>query len=371
MGFESILSKYEDGPADIFPDASERDVARAASKDCPDERDFAALLSPAAKTMLEPLAQKAHSLTLRHFGRTVLIYAPLYLADYCDNRCRYCCFNGERGGERKKLSQDEIKRETAALASLGIGHVIVLTGDNRLHTPPRYLEDALKIITPHFASVAIEVPSMDTDDYKRMIAAGADGFTMFQETYDRKIYADVHPSGPKRNFLYRLDAPERAATAGMRLINIGALLGLAPWRREVFLTGLHALYLQDKFPSCDITVSLPRLRLSHTGFESYAQPMQDADMVQSIIALRLFLPHVGINISTRETAWFRDNILPLGITKMSAASSTSVGGYAVHKTTGNGQFEVGDERSLPEIKTMLAAKGYYPVLKDWIGAQNP
>jgi 2-iminoacetate synthase len=209
---------------------------------------------------------------------------------------------------------------------------------------------------------------MDVCDYGRMIAAGADGFTMFQETYNRETYASVHPVGPKRNFLYRLNAPERAAAAGMRLINIGALLGLGQWRSEVFLTGLHAKYLQDRFPSCEITISLPRLRLSNTGFDS-AQPMPDAAMVQSIIALRLFLPHAGINISTRETAEFRDNILPLGVTKMSAGSKTTVGGYSLRRDSASGQFEIGDSRTLAEIKTMLRAKGYYPLMKDWVGIQ--
>eukprot|EP00831_Metopus_contortus_P017264 TRINITY_DN17274_c0_g1_i1.p1 TRINITY_DN17274_c0_g1~~TRINITY_DN17274_c0_g1_i1.p1 ORF type:complete len:242 (-),score=48.40 TRINITY_DN17274_c0_g1_i1:851-1576(-) len=226
-----------------------------------------------------------------------------------------------------------------------------------------YVENCCRILGKHFPSVSSEVCAWTEEEYARLVRAGVDGLTMFQETYDEELYAVLHPKGPKRDFRFRLDAPERGCRAGMRVVNIGALLGLGDWRRDALLTGLHAAYLMHKYPETDIAVSLPRMR-PHVGEWQPASIVSDRDMVQFLLALRIFLPRLGITISTRESAQFRENILPLGVTKMSAGVSTAVGGHS-HGTEDTAQFEISDARTVDEMCADLRSKGYQPVFKDW------
>jgi 2-iminoacetate synthase len=325
-----------------------------------------ALMSPAASSLLEEMAQKASRLTVQHFGRTVSLFTPLYLANFCTNHCVYCGFNCTNSIHRSKLTLDEVDVEGAAIAATGLKNLLILTGDAPAKTGVDYLEACTRVLTKHFPSVSIEVFALTEEEYARLVGAGVDGMTMFQETYDEKLYAVLHPKGPKRDFRFRLDAPERACEAGMRVVNIGALLGLAEWRRDALLTGLHAAYLMHAYPETEIAVSLPRMR-PHVGDWEPASIVSDRDMVQFLMALRLFLPRVGITISTRENAEFRENILPLGVTRMSAGVSTAVGGHSGGDgdEENTGQFDISDGRSVDEVCAALRGKGYQPVFKDW------
>ena len=329
--------------------------------------DFLALLSPAAEAHLEPMAQKARALTLRYFGRTIQLYAPIYVSDYCENSCLYCSFSSRNRRKRKKLSLEEIDREAAFIAGTGLQHILLLTGESKKESPVGYLRDCVQVLRRHFSSVAIEVYPLSEEDYAGLVAEGVDGLTLYQETYDESLYRVLHPAGPKRNFRYRLEAPERGAAARMRQVNIGALLGLADWRREILMVGLHARYLQDRFPEVEIGASVPRLRPFAGAFQGSCE-VGDRNIVQAILALRLFLPRLGIALSTREDSCFRDSLIPLGITRMSAGSCTSVGGYTVPDEAEDAfaQFEIADSRSIPEMMARLREKGYDPVLKDWI-----
>lgn len=327
-----------------------------------DEKGFAALLSPAAAPCLEAMARRAHELTLRHFGRTISLFTPLYVSNHCANHCRYCGFAAPNAIPRTRLTLDEVRAEGRAIADMGLKHLLLLTGEAPGKAGVDYLEACVHILRPMFPSISIEVFPMETADYARLTRAGVDGLTVFQETYDPKLYAELHPAGPKRDYAFRLDTPQRGAEAGMRVVNIGALLGLSDWRREIFITGLHAAWLQRRYPGVDVAVSLPRMR-PHAGAFQPACVVSDRELVQAMTALRIFLPRLSITISTREAPDFRDNILPLGVTRMSAGVSTAVGGHA--KPGQSGQFEISDPRSVAEMTAMLRSRGYQPVFKDW------
>ena len=343
------------------------DVEQALAKEDVSLRDFLALLAPVAEPYLERMAEKAQEITLRHFGRTIQLYAPLYVSDYCDNQCLYCSFAAQNKGLRRKLSPGEVEREAVFVAAAGLRQILLLTGESKKESPVGYLRDCVGVLRKYFSSIALEVYPLTAEDYKSLVAEGADGLTIYQETYDEDVYQSVHPAGPKRNFRFRLEAPERGAQAGMRQINIGALLGLSDWRREVFCLGRHAQYLQDRFPAVEIGASVPRLR-PHSGAFRGACMVSDENLVQIILALRLFMPRLGISLSTRENPRFRDHLIALGVTRMSAASATSVGGYATSlcRDKGLSQFEIADHRSVPEIIARIRQKGYEPVFNDWI-----
>jgi 2-iminoacetate synthase len=325
--------------------------------------DFLALLSHQAAGCLEDMARAAHHISVQNFGRTILLYTPLYLANYCVNYCVYCGFNASNKIERRKLTLEEVEKEAQAIAKTGLKHLLILTGESRTHTPVSYIKDCVLVLKKYFPSIAIEIYPLSSEEYGVLVAAGVDGLTIYQEVYNEETYSRLHPRGPKRDYRFRLEAPERAGQAGVRTINIGVLLGLDDWRREVFLTGLHAHYLQRKFPEIEVSVSCPRMRPHGGGYEP-EYPPSDRDLVQIILALRLFLPRVGITISTRESQHLRDNLMPLGVTRMSAGSSTTVGGHTDNKE-GTGQFEINDERSVPEMREAIAARGYKPIFKDW------
>jgi len=327
--------------------------------------DYFVLLSEKAEPYLEDMAQKARRLTIQNFGKVILLYTPLYLANYCVNQCSYCGFNVKNKIERTKLTLEEVEREAKLISSTEMRHILILTGESRIHTPVSYIRDCVRVLRKYFTSISIEVYPMETEEYAELIKEGVDGLTIYQEVYDEEVYDRVHIAGPKKNFRYRLEAPERACDAGMRFVNIGALLGLGDdWRFEAFFTGLHAYYLQNKYPDSEIGVGLPRLR-PHIGAPFKPKPLvSDKNLVQILVATRLFLPRAGISITTRESEWLRNNLLPLGVTRMSAGSVTAVGGRAVEEKT-PGQFEIADERSVREVHEYLLKRGYQPVYKDW------
>lgn len=350
--------------------ATETDVQRVLEQAAGGSRlmpkEFMVLLSPAATPYLETLAQLAREVTRRQFGRTIQLFTPLYLANFCTNKCVYCGFNTSNHIHRSMLSLEEIEKEGKLIAATGLRQILLLTGDAPQKTGPDYIAEASRRLRPFFPGIGIEVYSMSEGDYRMLLEAGVDSFTMFQETYNRELYARLHPAGPKRNFLYRLEAPDRAAQAGMRTVNIGALLGLDVWRRDAFYTGLHADWLQKHYPGVDIAVSTPRMR-PHEGSFIDIHPADERDLVQYIQALRLFLPSAGITLSTRERPFFRDRLISLGITKISAGVSTSVGGHTGQQNAAaeTAQFEIADTRTVDEMVDAIQKQGYQPIFKSW------
>jgi 2-iminoacetate synthase len=342
------------------------DVERALAASHISLDDFQALLSPAAGAYLEPMAQRAHRLTVQRFGKTILMYAPLYLSNECSNGCRYCGFNAHNKVPRRTLTPEEIETEARVLSDRGFRHLLLVTGEAPKLADNRYLCAAVERLRPFFSSMSIEVYPMDRAGYAQTVASGVDGLTIYQETYDQSLYAKMHPFGRKRDYAFRLAAPEAAAQAGMRRIGIGALLGLGKFRVEGFFTGLHALYLARHYWRTHLTVSFPRMRPADGGFQPL-NPVPDRDFVQMICALRLLLPDAGLVMSTRESAQLRDHLLPLGITQMSAGSCTSPGGYAEADQSGR-QFVIDDDRSHTEVAAMIRRQGYEPVWKDWDSA---
>ena len=326
--------------------------------------DFLILLSPAAGQYLEDLAQKAHALTLRFFGRAVSIFTPLYISDVCTNQCRYCGFNARNKQARRHLNVDEACAEAFVIADRGFQHILLLTGDAPKLSSPEYIANVVRRIKPRFASVGIEVYSLTEEEYRLLVEAGVDSMTMFQETYNPELYAWLHPAGPKRDYAFRLSAPARAARAGMRSLGVGALLGLDSFVQDAFATGLHAWWLQRHFPGVEVGISIPRI-CPHEGDFEVRHGASDRQLVQYVTALRCFLPRSGITCSSRESAYMRDHLLPLGVTRVSAGVSTAVGGRATEDLHNPGQFEITDSRSLEQMMADLAANGYQPVLKDW------
>lgn len=338
-------------------------VARALDADRRSSVDFWTLLSPGAVPHIEEMAQRAHSSTVRNFGKTIVLYTPIYLSNFCVNECLYCGFAARNRIRRSRMSLEEVDREARLVRATGLRHVLVLTGDSRAMSPVEYVARCAVVLCASFTSISVEIYALDSDEYACLVGAGVDGLTLYQETYDRDLYARVHPAGPKRDYRYRLDAPERACEAGVRFVNLGVLLGLGDWRDDVFLLGLHAAYLQRRFPDVELSVSLPRLR-PHEGRYDGARPVSDLDFVQALVALRLFLPRVGITISTRERAGFRDHLLPLGVTRMSAGSSTAVRGR-IDPSAEPPQFDISDHRDVPSIKQAIESRGYKAIFKDW------
>jgi 2-iminoacetate synthase len=325
--------------------------------------DFMALLSPAAEGYIEAMAQKAHRTTQQRFGRTILLYAPIYLSNECSNGCVYCGFNATNKVPRKTLTVEEIEREAQVLHDLGYRHILLVTGEFPAKVDNEFIAAAARRIRHLFSSISIEVYPMEEDGYRQMIDAGIDGLTIYQETYDRELYAELHPFGKKRNYDFRLLTPERGGAAGLRRIGIGFLQGLGNFRSEAFFTGLHALYLSKHFWRSLLSISFPRMRPAEGAF-SPPNPVSDTSLVQLICAMRLLLPDAGLVLSTRESAQLRDNLLPLGITQMSAGSCTSPGGYT-QKDHSTEQFAIDDDRSPAQICNLLRQRGYDPVWKDW------
>jgi len=346
--------------------ARPEDVDAALAREERDFRDLAALLSPHARARLETMAREAQRLTRWHFGRTVALYAPLYLSNVCGADCLYCGF-ATRSGQRQKrvtLDSDAIHRECEDLARRGFATVLLLTGEAPRATPIDYVAQAVAIARTYFSSVSVEMYAMETHEYAHLCELGLEGVTLYMETYDRGTYATVHPSGLKRDYARRLGALSCAGAAGVRKLNLGVLLGLSDWRVEGFRMAQHARWLQTHYWQSAVAVSFPRLRHVPERF-TVPQPVGDADLVQLLLALRLFLPEAAFVMSTRESAAFRDSLIPLGITLMSAGSSTRPGGYATFGEETLGQFEIEDRRPPREVAAAIAAAGYDPVWKDF------
>ena len=318
------------------------------------------------RVLLEEMAVAAQELTRRYFGRAMGLYAPLYISNYCQNECVYCGFHASQADiPRKRLTLEEIDRECRALSATGIRSCLILTGESRHYSPPRYIRDAVIIAGRYFPHVALEVYPLELEEYRELYRAGVDGVTLYQETYDRKRYGELHLAGPKKDFDYRYETPERIARAGIRHVSMGALLGLSDWRADTKALFRHVRTLEGRYPGVEFALSFPRLRRVADDARHYFD-IPDRVMVKVICAARLLFPRVGINLSTRENPEFRDRILELGVTKISAGSSTKVGGYVEHSVNYcDGQFQVHDSRSLAEIKAMLEDKGFDPVVTDW------
>lgn len=365
MGFYAEYQCYKDFPFENYFDRlTEHDIRRVLAQDRIGPLDYLALLSPLAEGYIEEMARKAHRVTIQHFGHTMTLFTPLYLSDYCINHCVYCGFHAHNRFRRHKLDLKEVDTEAAMIAATGLKHILILTGESRQMSSVSYINDCVKILANYFSSVSIEVYALNEDEYGDLIRTGVDGLTIYQEVYDEFRYSVVHPAGPKHNYLYRLDAPERACRAGIRTVGVGALLGLHSWRTEAFYTGLHAAYLQRHYPGVEVSMSPPRIRPQQGGFVPPVT-VSDRNLVQYILAFRLFLPRCGITVSTRERAELRNRLLPLGVTKMSAGSCTAVGGRTGDQQT-TAQFEISDDRSVAQMNRMLYDRGYQPVFKDWL-----
>jgi len=363
MSFLSELASYHGfSPARYIESRSSAAVEQALAKDVLDMYDFAALLSPAAADYLELMAQRAQQVTRQHFGNVIFLFTPMYISNYCENRCRYCSFSSRNKIARKQLTLDEIAAECDTVKSTGIRHILVLTGESPRLTSFDYVHQAISLIHEHFASVSIEIYPLDQEQYKTLIKSGVDGLTIYQETYNRAVYTYMHEGGPKADYEFRLAAPERACNSNIRAVTLGPLLGLHDSSEEAFYTALHLAYLQRTYPSVEFSVSFPRIRPLAGEFQ-VDYPVGDRRFVQILLAFRLFQPSMGITLSTRESAAFRNNLIPLGITKMSAGVSTSVGGHSGFSDSS--QFEIDDTRSVEEMKRDLHAHGFQPVMHDW------
>jgi len=326
--------------------------------------DLAVLLSAPAAARLEELASVAHRLTVRRFGRTVHLFAPLYLSNQCVSVCTYCGFSAGNEIARRTLAVDEVVAEADALLARGFRQVLLVAGEHARIVSKDYLVACVEALAPRVPSLSVEVQVWDTATYRRLVDAGCDGLVVYQEAYDRDTYAACHLKGKKRNYEWRLGAPDRGAEAGMRRLGIGALLGLHPdWRSETLATAAHAVALIHRWWRVEVSVSLPRLRPAAGDFQA-GHPLADRDFVQVLCALRVVLPDVGISLSTRESAAFRDALVPLGVTTMSAGSHTEPGGYA-GPSDAEPQFEVSDDRSPEVVAATLRRAGYDPVWKDW------
>jgi 2-iminoacetate synthase len=325
--------------------------------------DFKALISPAAAPYLEQMAGISQQLTLKRFGRVVQMYVPLYLSNECNNICTYCGFSYDNKVRRKTLSPIEIMQEVAAIKNMGFDHVLLVTGEANQTVHTDYFKKVLELIRPHFAQISMEVQPLDLEDYEELRPYGLNTVLVYQETYHQEDYKKHHPKGKKSNFQYRLETPDRLGQSGIHKMGLGVLIGLEDWRTDSFYTALHLNYLEKTYWQSKYSISFPRLRPFSGGLEPKVV-MSDRELVQLICAYRLFNEEVELSISTRESEVFRNNIVKLGITSMSAASKTNPGGYTVEPQSLE-QFEISDERSASEIAEMISQQGYEAVWKDW------
>ena len=343
------------------------DVRLALANDIRTPKDFGALLSPAAAPFLEEMAQLAQQETRKHFGNSVYMFTPIYISNYCENYCIYCGFNCRNKIQRAKLTYEEIEKEMEAIAATGLEEILILVGESRKQSGVEYLGEACKIARRYFKMVGLEVYPMNSDEYAYLHECGADYVTVFQETYDSDKYETLHLGGHKRVFPYRVNAQERALKGGMRGVGFGALLGLADFRKDAFATGIHAWLLQRKYPQAEIAFSCPRLRPIINNDKINPKDVHEAQLLQVITAYRLFMPFAGITISTRESARFRDNIVTIAATKISAGVSTGVGSHVEElEDKGDEQFEIDDSRGVAEIHQMLLERGMQPVMNDYV-----
>jgi len=343
-----------------------RDVEKALSSSKRSLEDFKALISPAALPYLEQMAELSHHLTKKRFGKTIQMFAPMYLSNECNNICTYCGFSFDNKIKRKTLTDAEILKEVEFIKQQGFNHILLVTGEANHTVHVDYFKKAVELLKPHFANISIEVQPLETEEYKTLHEAGVYSVLVYQETYHQEVYKTYHPKGKKSNFHYRLETPDRIGISGFHKIGLGVLLGLEDWRTDSFFCALHLDYLQKTYWQSKFSVSFPRMRPA----EGIIEPnviVGDKELVQLVCAYRLFNEDLELSISTRESEKFRNNIIPLGVTSMSAGSKTNPGGYTVEPLSLE-QFEISDERSPGEIAKLISNKGYEPVWKDWDGA---
>lgn len=345
------------------------DVRAVLQKDRLTPDDYYVLLSDAAEGFLDAMAEKARMLRRQYFGDNVNSFSPLYIANYCENGCRYCGFNSKSGIKRAMLTEEEIENEMKALAAEGIEDVLILTGESDKFSPIEYIEMAVRLARKYFRVVSLEIYPANVKDYERLQKAGADFVTVFQETYDPESYSYYHPHGHKRSMIYRMNTQERAAMGGMRGVGFGALFGLSDPLRDAYSLGLHAFLLQRKYPHLEIAISLPRIRPTH-GAEDVdnTNRIDEKKLMQYILAIRIFMPFASMTISTRERKEFRDKAMYYGATKISASVDTGIGRRTEEheEDEGEEQFVIADNRTLDEIEKDLAEEGLYVLRNDYI-----
>ena len=343
------------------------DVIRALSKDVLTPEDFAALLSPAAQPYVELMAKRAQQETRKHFGNSIMMFTPCYIANYCENYCIYCGFNCHNKIRRGKLNMEEVDKEMAAIAASGLKEILILTGESRTMSPVEYIGEACKIARKYFTVIGVEIYPLNSDEYRHLHECGVDYVTVFQETYNPDKYETLHLGGHKRIFPYRLNAQERALMGGMRGVGFGALLGLDDFRKDAFATGYHAYLLQRKYPHAEIAFSCPRLRPIINNDRINPMDVHEPQLLQVVCAYRLFMPFASITVSTRECARVRDNLVQISATKISAGVSTGIGSHVDDiEDKGDDQFEISDGRSVDEVYQALLSNNMQPVMSDYI-----
>jgi len=352
---------------------SAKDVKAALEHESCTIEDFKALLSPAAEPFLEQIAQKARLETGKHFGNTVYLFTPLYIANYCENYCVYCGFNCYNKINRMKLNYEQIEHEMKVIAESGMEEILILTGESRSMSSVEYIGEACKLARKYFRMVGLEIYPVNTDEYRYLHECGADYVTVFQETYDTDKYETLHLAGHKRVWPYRFDAQERALMGGMRGVAFSALLGLSDFRKDALATGLHAYFLQRKYPHAEISLSCPRLRPIINNDKISPLDVHETQLCQIICAYRIFMPFAGITVSSRESAQFRNGIVKIAATKVSAGVSTGIGdhetkysGKQKNSLQGDEQFEIDDSRSLNKMYSDISGEGLQPVLNDYL-----
>lgn len=369
MSFSSLLQPtfWDEVKLALFS-ATHQDVIRAIEKPRKSMRDIAALMSPAAERDIELLANESVRLTRQRFGYTLSLFAPLYLSNLCANECTYCGFTMSNRIKRKTLSKDEIQQEAEALKAAGFDAILLVSGEHERKVGMPYFLDALAILRPYFSSIAMEVQPLSVSDYQALRKAGVSSVLVYQETYHPRQYAQHHKHGKKTDFDWRLATPERLGQAGINKIGLGALLGLSDcWRTDSVICALHAQYLQNHFWRSRYSMAFPRLRAC-VGNAHQQQPVSDRQLLQLICAHRIINPELEISLSTRENAHFRDNLLPLGITTLSAGSKTQPGGYSNSHDDALSQFDTEDKRSAQEVASVIHNKGFEPIWHDWLPA---
>lgn len=359
-----IIDEIKGYDADLY---TAEDVRRALEKDIINKEDFKALLSPAAEPFIEEMAVKAKAVKERYFGNNIYMFTPLYISNYCENYCIYCGFNCHNKINRMKLNEEQIEEELKAIAKTGLQEILILTGESRNASGIEYISKALKLARKYFKVVGIEIYPVNSDEYKVLNEAGADYVTVFQETYNSDKYETLHLEGHKRIFPYRLNSQERALMGNMRGVGFGALLGLDDFRKDALATGLHANILQSKYPHGEIAISCPRLRPIINNKEINPKDVHETQLLQVVCAYRLFLPFANITISTREKPKFRDNIIKIAATKISAGVSTGIGSHSEDESEkGDEQFEIADPRNVEEVFEAIKEAGLQPVMCDYV-----
>lgn len=367
----NVMAQVNDFDASRY---TAEDVRRALGRETCGIEDLKALLSPAAEAFLEPMAERARLETSRHFGNTVYLFTPLYIANYCENYCVYCGFNCYNYIQRMKLSMEQIEHEMKVIADSGMEEILILTGESRSKSDVVYIGEACKLARKYFRMVGLEIYPVNTDEYRYLHECGADYVTVFQETYDADKYEQLHLLGHKRVWPYRFDAQERALRAGMRGVAFSALLGLSDFRKDALASALHVYYLQRKYPHAEMSLSCPRLRPIVNNENINPMDVHERQLCQVLCAYRIFLPYVGITVSSRESAQFRDGIVRIAATKVSAGVSTGIGDHEQKyggkkqegSEAGDEQFAIDDGRSLERMYRDIAEEGLQPVLNDYL-----